>query len=101
MIAAALVAVIFIADQKRGSSKEDQQAQQALDSLRFINKKLVTFDSIQTASQNRFLDSLSSIKKLLEYEKVQRLKETRLLRKQNQELENRFNSISLPDRPDF
>ncbi len=79
----------------------EKQETAILDSLRFLKNKMVTFDSIQSASQNRFLDSLHSMKTNLQNEKLQRTKGDAVLRKKNQDLENRFDSIVLPDRPDF
>jgi hypothetical protein len=86
---------------KFGSKSKYHQIEERLDSLRILNKKITTFDSIQSASQNRFLDSLSTIKTKLDYERVQRIKENKLLRKRNQDLQDRFNSITVPDRPEF
>jgi hypothetical protein len=90
--------LVYLSRERSGSNVEIIKT---VDSLGQVNKKLTTFDSIQTENLNRFLDSLKVLKNDLQREKKERRHENLLLIRKTNEIKRDFDRITLPDRPDF
>lgn len=69
--------------------------------LKKNNDLVLRFDSILTAQEHRFIDSLNVVKKSAEEDKRVQADENKKLRRQNIELQKRFDSIVINGRPTF
>jgi len=80
---------------------ESKRELKKLEGLKKNIERLERLDKTISDSEKKLLDSINIIKQDLINYKANQAKENLKLRKQNEKLQNLFNSIDLSDRPDF
>jgi hypothetical protein len=96
-----IIAIGLIVHSESVRRAREAKQRQYIDSLFRDSRQTITFDSIRSVIDQRFTDSLRSIRAELDRERSTRRRETQNIRRETNKLRHRLDSIGPIDRPDL